>query len=238
MRRSPGLAVVHVVVPARNEERLLPRHLAAMEAAIAAVRRTRPGLVVRATVVLDSCTDRSAELVARHPGFDAVPVVSGIVGAVRARGVQHARECAAGVEHARVWVANTDADTFVPEQWLVRQVELAEQGQQLVVGTVVPAADDLAPGVLATWLRQHHLVEGHPHVHGANLGFTLAAHDAVGGFAPVATGEDVDLVARMRAQGLAWRSTTRIQVTTSGRTVSRAPAGFAAYLLALAARAG
>ena len=72
-------------------------------------------------------------------------------------------------------------------------------------------------------------------MHGANLGFTLAAYDAVGGFPPVSTGEDVALVARMRQAEIRWCSTTRTQVVTSGRPRGRAPQGFATYLRSLEA---
>jgi hypothetical protein len=67
-------------------------------------------------------------------------------------------------------------------------------------------------------------------VHGANLGFSLAAYDRVGGFAPLATGEDVDLVERMQSAGVPWRATDRTRVLTSGRRHGRAPAGFAGFL--------
>ena len=118
--------------------------------------------------------------------------------------------------------------------WLHTQLELAASGSQLVLGTVRPDPQDLEPGRLAHWWSRHRLRDGHPYIHGANLGFTLAAYDAAGGFRDVADGEDVDLVGRIKALGVSWAATSRMPVLTSGRLGGRAPAGFAAYLLSLA----
>nr|WP_241769915.1 glycosyltransferase [Cellulosimicrobium sp. MM] len=80
---------VVVVVPARDEEELLPGCLAALGRATAAVARDRPGVRVAVVVVLDGCTDGSAR-VARAAGVRVVEVAHGNVG--RAAG----RACARG----------------------------------------------------------------------------------------------------------------------------------------------
>lgn len=232
---SGAVDCLHVVVPARDEAEFLPRHLESVYAAAEVVRAAMPGLQVRATVVLDSCTDESARVLAAHPWFDTEEVQLGVVGEVRAHGVERARSRAGGVDPTRLWIACTDADTVVPEHWLSEQLRLAETGHALVVGTVHPEPQDVSPEVLRLWRARHRLEEGHEHVHGANLGFTLAAYDAVGGFPPVSTGEDVALVTRMREAEIRWCSTARTQVVTSGRWHGRAPQGFAGYLRALAA---
>lgn len=231
---TAGVAGVHVVVPARDEEELLPRHLASLRASVHTLAVARPEIPVRVTLVLDSCTDSSASVVARHAWVDAVEVTEGVVGEVRRAGVERARRRWEG-RPQDLWVACTDADTAVPPGWLVEQVALADRGCELVLGTVHPDTDDVSPALLSAWLGRHRLREGHPHVHGANLGFTLAAYDRVGGFAPLRVGEDTDLVSRMRAAGVRTVATARTQVTTSGRRAGRAPAGFAAYLLGLEA---
>ena len=59
---------VLVVVPARNEERLLPRCLQALQDAADRLAAERPGVAVRVVVVLDRCSDGSAEIVAGWPG--------------------------------------------------------------------------------------------------------------------------------------------------------------------------
>ena len=231
VRRS--IEVVHVVVPARDEAARLPRLLASLEAAALRVLSSSPGLEVRVTVVLDSCVDASRCVLRCHPWVDVLAVDSGVVGNVRARGVERARAMATGLRADQVWIACTDADSEVPPHWLSEQLDFAERGHDLVVGAVHPDPSDLTPQVVAAWRDRHRLHEGHPHVHGANLGLTLAAYDVVGGFAPLRTGEDVRLVEDLQEAGVHRVSTARNLVLTSGRRVARAPHGFAAYLQAL-----
>ena len=226
---------VHVVVPARDEEEHLGATLESVLTAADVVRRGWD-VQVEVTVVLDSCTDGSEDVVRRAPGVHAVTVDVGLVGAARAAGVEHATRSTPA--RSRTWIACADADTIVPSSWLSAQLLLAQHGYDLVVGTVTPDPADLRPGLLHAWRARHQLREGHPHVHGANLGFALAAYRGVGGFASLASGEDVDLVERLRAARVPWRATDRTRVQTSGRHLGRAEAGFAAYLRELETETG
>jgi hypothetical protein len=106
---------------------------------------------------------------------------------------------------------------------------MADAGVDLVTGTVEPD-DELDAATRARWRVRHLLRDGHPHVHGANLGVRLTAYDAAGGFDPVEVHEDVALVERVRASGATCLATASIHVRTSGRTVGRTPGGFAGYL--------
>jgi hypothetical protein len=229
---TPSLDRVLVVIPVRDEASLLGRQLAAVATAAAALRRTRPDVEVTTTVVLDSCRDASAEIATRYPLIEAVTVDVANVGAARRIGLEHVRR-ERHVDAERTWVACTDADSEVPGHWLTAQLALAARGFDLVLGTVWPDPADAAPDRLVRWWRRHTLHDGHPHVHGANLGFRLSSYDAVGGFRDLATGEDVDLVDRMRDAGVSWTAASRLPVLTSGRLDGRAPAGFADYLLSL-----
>ncbi len=228
-------AAVAVVIPARDEEALLPACLDSVARAVEALDVAHPGIRARVVVVLDSCRDRSAEIVAARSGVTAVAVQAGVVGLARAAGVEAADAWACTLAPGPVWIANTDADTVVPPHWLIGQVRLAGEGQQLVVGTVRPQPGDLTVEEMEAWRERHSTADGHEHVHGANLGFSLDAYRAVGGFRPLAVHEDVDLVASLRDARVAWVATGAIPVTTSGRRSGRAPDGFAAYLGALGA---
>jgi len=217
-----------VVIPARNEEELLPRCLASVAAAIAPLQAERPARVSIA-VVLDSCTDGSAAA-AREAGLNLglelhlLETDAGNVGAARAQGVDAVRRLGAG------WIANTDADTVVPGNWILTQHQLAAAGYGLILGTVVPDAADLTAEHLTRWHARHSLAEGHPHVHGANLGFSADAYTAGGGFAPDAVHEDVQLAERIKAAGLPWIATDWIRAVTSGRRDGRTPEGFSSFL--------
>jgi hypothetical protein len=95
---------------------------------------------------------------------------------------------------------------------------------------VIPGPDLGAPA-RAEWLRRHHLREGHPHVHGANLGIRGDAYLGLGGWPALATGEDAELARRAARTGhLRISRTASIPVVTSTRSHSRAPHGFASYL--------
>ena len=217
-----------VVIPARNEEALLPRCLASVAAAVLALQAEAPARVSIA-VVLDSCTDDSAAAAAeagRRMGLELhlLETDAGNVGAARALGVDAVRRLGAG------WIANTDADTVVPANWVLTQHQLAAAGYGLILGTVVPDAADLTAEHLSIWHSQHSLTEGHPHVHGANLGFSADAYTAAGGFAPGAVHEDVQLAERIKATGLPWIATDWIRAVTSGRRDGRAPEGFSSFL--------
>lgn len=221
---------VAVVVPVRDEEALLPACLDSLAAAVVALSGTHPGLPARVFVVLDACTDRSPEVVAGRRGVTAVVTRAGNVGVARAAGVAAATDWAAGSGGGSLWVACTDGDSAVPRSWLSTQVELAAAGHDLVIGTVRPRRGDLSAEDLERWRERHSSIDGHVHVHGANLGFAWDAYESVGGFAPLVEHEDLELVAAMRRAGLRWIASGRIAVTTSGRRAGRTPGGFAGYL--------
>ncbi|WP_128365385.1 glycosyltransferase [Phycicoccus flavus] len=223
---------VLVVVPARDEEQVLGPCLRSLEVAAARLRRARPDVAVDVVVVLDGCVDGSAAVTARYP-VTAFPVLAGTVGAARRLGVRGGLALRpADIPNEAVWIASTDADCEVPPHWLTEQVALAEGGADLVVGTVVPAGD-LDPVRLAEWHSRHDLRDGHPYVHGANLGVRLTAYAAAGGFRRLVRHEDVGLVRRVRALGHPWVATDRTRVRTSPRLQGRVEGGFAGYLAAL-----
>jgi len=225
-----SLTHVHVVVPANNEEALLPRTLRTLHDAVDELRRARPTITTHVTLVLDSCTDGSRDVARLHPEVRAVEVDYRCVGAARAHGVAAATAGVPDSERGRHWLANTDADCAVPTDWLVRQAILADAGVDLVTGTVEPDGDDLDPAVLARWQALHQLRDGHPHVHGANLGLRLSTYVSSGGFRAVPLHEDVGLVEQARVSGDTCLASSALHVRTSGRTRGRAPGGFAHFL--------
>ena len=229
-----------VVVPARNEEDRLPRCLTALAGAVQAMEDEfgADAPTVSVIVVLDRCTDGSADVVARWPQFTAVESAAGSVGTARREGVAralsgptrpHTAAQAPARGTAHTWVATTDADSAVPRRWLAVQLALAEAGTELVLGTVLPDVELPAPE-RARWQGAHSLVDGHPYVHGANLGVRADRYLQAGGFSDVDTDEDVLLVAALRRLGARECRTALIPVLTSGRLDGRVPGGFGGYL--------
>ncbi len=220
---------VAVVVPAADEEAELGGCLTAVDVARMHVHAVSWGRVqVRTVVVLDDCRDRTAEVVAAFPHVRPVTSSGRCVGTARRLGAAHAIETCP--DPRELWLANTDADSRVPHDWLTVMLGLAGRGADLVVGTVRPSAG-LPATVARTWARAHNLADGHRHVHGANLGISAAAYLAVGGWRDLRAHEDADLVTRAEAlRRLCIVRTGAVPVLTSTRREGRAPEGFAAYL--------
>lgn len=225
---------VVVVVPARDEERRIGACLRSVSLAAARLRQVRPGCGCTVVVVLDGCRDATADVVAGFGGVVPVVLDLGVIGSVRAAGVTAGlavvKERTSGFDPATVWLAHTDADTRVPPHWLDGQVQLAESGAGLVLGTVEPDPEDTAAAVAAAWWSRHRPGEDHRSVHGANLGVRASVYAEVGGFGALGNDEDVDLVHRLEARGVVVARTDRTRVATSGRTRGRTDGGFAAYL--------
>ena len=222
---------VGVVIPVANEEELLPGCLEAMCAAVDELRSVRD-LTVRTIVVLDTCDDASGAIAA---GFavETISVRHGQVGGARQAGTRHLLRTLK--HHDQLWIASSDADSCVPHDWLSGMVELADSGVDLVLGTVRPAPD-LDHRVTDAWYARHVLDDGHPHIHGANLGIRADVYRRAGGWPGLASGEDEALAARVGSlDGVRIARTSRFPVATSARLAARAPHGFSRYLDTLSA---
>lgn len=223
---SEQVTAMAVVVPAHNEESLL---LGCLTALTRAVERTRSrGIACVVRIVLDACTDGS-ETIAQSFEFPVLRIDEGRVGVARAVGIADALHELRDVAAHDVWIANTDADSEVPSQWLLRQRALSARAD-VCVGTVRPDFADLTPDHRAHWLATHPRGVANGHVHGANLGVRSDVYAALGGFAPWDEHEDVDLVDRARMAGARIMATADIEVMTSGRLAGRTPGGYAGYL--------
>jgi glycosyltransferase involved in cell wall biosynthesis len=223
-----------VVVPAHNEEELLPACLAALRAAAGSVR-----IPVRLLVVADACTDETAA-VAAACGAEVIRIRARNVGAARAAGLARLLRWTGGTDPAAVWLATTDADTVVPPGWLRRQLGYAGQGWDVVLGTVtVTDWTEHPPHAAAVFAAMYGFGEGpHPHVHGANLGIRASAYLAAGGFPPLRTAEDHALIAAATEAGCQVLQAGDVTVVTSARRQARAPRGFSHALRALTAEPG
>lgn len=230
---------VLVVVPAHDEARALPNTLAAIEAA----RRQLPASIGSTLVVVaDGCADDTAAIAraAGRPTDVVVDVARHGVGAARRLGTERGLH-AVGLPHRRVWIANTDADTLVPADWLVAHVAHARRGLIAVAGTVALARERRPGGptdelVRRRFAQRYRLGDDgtHTHVHGANLGVRADAYAAAGGWSSLTTAEDHDLWRRLVALGPT-ASPSALRVATSARLRGRAPRGFAVGLAELAA---
>lgn len=219
-----------IVVPAHNEETLLPSCLSALQQAVRSV-----SIPVHVLVAADACTDGTVAA-ARACGARVTSVQARSVGAARAAGMTEVLRLTAAADPATVWLATTDADTVVPPGWLRRQLAWAGQGWDIVLGTVtVTDWSEHPPQVpIAFEARYESGGRRHPHVHGANLGIRASAYLAAGGFTPLRTAEDHALVAAAARAGCSVLRASDIPVRTSARRQARAPLGFGHLLRTLA----
>lgn len=216
--------MIGVVIPAHDEEEFIGACLRSLQ--VAARCPQLYGEPVLIVVVLDACTDGTGSI-ARELGASTVAVQARTVGIARAIGAAHALKAGAR------WLAFTDADSTVARDWLSTQLAL---GSDAVCGTV--AVQDW--GDYGEPMRRHYEAtytdaDGHRHIHGANLGVSAQAYRNAGGFGPLASSEDVELVEALRQTGasIAWSAAPR--VVTSARRAYRAPGGFGATLARVAA---
>ena len=236
MTRAAAIQAACVVVPAHNEETLLPACLMALRHAADAV-----SIPVYVLVVADTCTDGTIAA-ARACGTRVIRIGARNVGAARAAGMSEllrltaASDRSAACDPSAVWLATTDADTVVPPGWLQRQLRYASQGWDVVLGTVtVPDWAGYPPHVPAAFDALYEFGDGpHPHVHGANLGIRASAYLAAGGFRSLRTAEDHALLAAATEAGCSVLQASDITVETSARRHARAPQGFSHVLCTLA----
>jgi glycosyltransferase involved in cell wall biosynthesis len=234
VRDSPQF--IAIVVPARNEEARIGTCLRRLGDARS--HSSVRGVDVRIVLVLDGCTDNTAETALPLLGDTdrVVEISEANVGFARRLGFAEALAVVGPVSFERdaMWLATTDADSAVGPQWLARQMQWRSQGFAGVAGTV--QVDSWNQHTSRTRRRyQAHMSRlgvgpGHPHVHGANLAFSASAYSAVGGMPPLTSGEDHALWTKLAEAGYRLAAVDDMPVVTSGRLTARAPSGFADLL--------
>jgi hypothetical protein len=216
---------VGVVLPVHDEEELLPLALQGLEEAIEAL----PSAVsCRVAVVLDDCRDGSSGVTHAWAGrVGALVIVEdfGSVGSARRAGSQALFSAWPDMEPATIWLATTDADSRVPQDWLSFQLEARRSGSDLWAGRV---RVDEQSAVVQQW-NDAYVAERRP-IHGASLGFSGSLYEDIGGFRRLRSGEDRDFHRRAVAAGYRVTYDLRAAVTTSARRRGRAPEGFASVL--------
>ncbi len=211
--------MIGILVPAHDEA-------ASVERCLQSIRRAalHPGLhgeAVQVVVALDSCSDATASI-CQQQRVDTVRLEARCVGVARA---------AAAAEllgRGARWLASTDADSEVPPEWLVAQLE----GRcDAFCGLVdIATTSRTEKRLRRAFQKRQQWGDDHGRIHGANFGVSAQAYLAAGGFAPLRCGEDVALVRRLQRLGAAVRWAGAPIVMTSARLVGRATGGFSAYL--------
>ena len=220
---------VGVVVPAQNEEKTIQRCIDSVLAAHENCGRETELWIV---VVADACSDSTGELARDAIGVSGTVIecVSRSPGTARRLGVAAVIEHFHNIRPARIWLANTDADTYVPPDWLKLHLDQADSGASAVAGIVqLDASDGLRTDIIRLYRDTYELRSDgtHGHVHGANLGVRADAYLDVGGWSHLSVAEDHCLWRRLKLGGWRLRSCVNSVVVTSARLHGRALGGFA-----------
>ncbi len=206
---------ISFVVPAYNEEALLPACLAAIRAEI-----DRTGIAAEVLVVNNASTDGTQAIAAAAPGV--IVVQQPVKGLVQAR--------SAGFEACSgELVANIDADTLLPPLWLDRVLEefAADPGLVCVSGPYdyydVPFRIRAAARMFyvvgfATYSFNRWVMRVGSMVQGGNFVLKREALVQAGGFDQSFTfyGEDTDIARRMNGVGRV-KFTWALMAQSSGR---------------------
>jgi cellulose synthase/poly-beta-1,6-N-acetylglucosamine synthase-like glycosyltransferase len=195
----------------------------------------------RIVVVADDCTDLTAIRARRALGNagELIECRERSAGGARRLGVEAILRFFGARPLSQIWLANTDADTTVPRDWLSVQLRLADTGVTGVAG-IVRLQDDASAAVRELY-RTTYLTAAdgtHTHVHGANLSVRADAYCDAGGWSQRALAEDHCLWQRLRTRGWRLCSPVSSTVVTSARLEGRATGGFADTLRAHVERVG
>jgi cellulose synthase/poly-beta-1,6-N-acetylglucosamine synthase-like glycosyltransferase len=230
MSNSRARWSVGVIIPAQNEETTI-------ESCISTVVKSLANARVESWVVVvaDYCSDQTVDRARLALGTvgEVLEVAVKSAGAARRAGVARVLAHWKFKDPSQIWLANTDADTRVSDDWIAVQLGFGDEGVTAVAGIVCLGSDGSA--VAREVHRNTYLTspEGtHLHVHGANLSVRADAYEDVGGWSTLALAEDHCLWGRLRGRG--WRVSSPVSsvVTTSARLEGRAKGGFADTLRA------
>jgi hypothetical protein len=238
MLRAPMV----VAIPAMNEEERLGRTLEALDGEL--------GSGDAVVVAVNNSRDRSADLARRYLATRRRPFLLIDLSWRGANGSaplarRLALDCAAALS-PQAHLLSLDADTLVRPLWRASYAAFFAQGFDLVCGGIgfvpeeaalLPEGDPEAERILresrAASREAEALIDPDPdnpwphhgNIGGANFGLRAGAYEHAGGLPDVASGEDRELLRRVRARGLRVRFAGDPLVWTSPRLDGRARGG-------------
>jgi glucosyl-3-phosphoglycerate synthase len=231
-----------IVIPARDEQARISECLRALAEQTSGVE------VFEVIVVLDDCSDRTAEIAAstaaaHNLALTMLPGPGLGTGPARRIGMEAACRRLDELGVPAGLVATTDADTRPARDWLSRQLSHRDHGATVIAGRIEldAAESDALPAAVraqrerdaAARLRLVHRDDpdaAHHHFAGASLSITAAAYRSVGGLEPLSALEDEAFAARLLAHRIPILRAPDVLVTTSARTDGRAQRGLSVDL--------
>jgi glycosyltransferase involved in cell wall biosynthesis len=198
--------LISVIIPARNEEKFLPRCLEALERATEKIGTS----LVEVVVVLNRCTDRTEEI-AVAAGCRTVSCEEKNLSVIRNLGV---RASTGDI------IVTIDADSFMSENFLATVVTTLKSGDSIGGGCLI-LPERWSLGILCTGIVVGLLFVWHRISVGAFFCFR-DDFEAIGGFdESLVSVEDIDFAQRLRRYGrsrnLRYNHLMRASITTSCR---------------------
>ncbi|MHA6723907.1 glycosyltransferase family 2 protein [Sphingomonas sp. RS2018] len=241
-RRCPPLTIVPICIPVRNEAARLPSLFAALERLVA------QDVTVVVCLLLDRCTDDSAAIAEDYRRTSSHRVmIETAAGPVGNAGTARAQAMAMGIAapgEAPGVLLTTDADSCPAPDWL-QHMTVALQAADVVAGRIV-RSNHVGASVLLDRIEAYYdtlfalrrrldpvpweASATHHYTGGANMGLRADAYRALGGFRPMASGEDAQMVDDAARSGWRVRRDAACVVTTSDRRHGRAAGGLALAL--------
>lgn len=236
------VTAIAICIPARDEAAALPD----LFGALGRLRRERLERL-HLCLLLDGCEDDSAAIAASLRSslalqlwIEEVPRAAANAGVARHRAMNLGLRALAGNDGL---LLTTDADSVPAVDWLSAMTAALCEAD-VVAGRIV--RDDRLPNPLQDRVEAYYdalfalrrqldpvpweAPITHHHAGGANMGIRAAAYAALGGFAPLASGEDARLVDDAARAGLRVRRDAASLVRTSGRRDGRVTGGLASSL--------
>ncbi len=234
-----------ICVPARNEEQALPGLLRAL-----AMLETDDA-VPDVCIYLDGCEDGSAALLQRAASEMPFRLITEIGEAHEEANAGAARRAVVAMGLARLGerdghVFITDADTCPRRDWIVAGRAALAQAD-IAAGRIVRRQADADPvqSRIERYYDRLHLYrrrldpvpweaqDTHHFSGGANMAVRASVYRRVGGFRPLATGEDATFLDDAARAGFRVRRDGAMVVETSSRRTGRVAGGLAGALRAL-----
>ena len=214
-----GEPVLSIVIPAYNEEKFLEKTLRKVLQRVYESRRS-----IEVIVVNNASTDRTREIALGFPGVIVVDEWQ--------KGLSRARQAGFLASRGEL-IANIDADSLVPKEWIDRVLAEFSRKNDLVALSGPYIYYDIPPvtnffvqlyysaGFLFH-LFNHHVLRSGALIQGGNFVLKRSALERIGGFdIDIAFfGEDTDIARRIQKEGRV-RFTFSLPMRTSGRRLNR-----------------
>lgn len=213
---------IAVVIPAYNEELLLPRTLAGLNLALESIP---PTLAVSVILVDNDSTDATPEI-AKHFGVEVVNEPRKNVGYARQTGLE-------ATPLSAKFILTTDADTLISKKWITKHWQLLQQPDTVFTyGSIrfLPDANltlkqSIALFVYTIAAEVMHTAKNKAGIWiagGANSGYKKEAALRAGGYdVSLAKGEDTDLMTRIAQYGRVIKVKNATVYTSARRIIGK-----------------